>query len=62
MDRNFSTGIVQTSPRNVGVALYIKIQYKLCKIFLQTYQEFLYHLKEIFQNIPSKFVDALDPL
>ena len=53
--------IDQTSPQGTGVAAYLYVYHQFCMMLLQTDQEAL-DLKEIFQNIHFKFLDALDHL
>ena len=61
MEQNLSTVIIRTMPISVGVSAHIKVYYQFCSMFMQTHQEMLY-LKEIFQNMHSRFADALDHL
>ena len=58
MERNLPKVIEGSPPQGVEVGAYFEVHFKFCMMFLQTHQEALY-LKEIFQNVPSKFFDAL---
>ena len=61
MEQNLSIIIDKTPSLGAGVSEHIKVHNQFCTVFLQAHQEILY-LKEIFQNIHSKFLDALDHL
>ena len=61
IEQNLSTVIDRIPPIGVGVSDHIKVHYKFCTMFMQINQEILY-LKEIFQNVHSRFIDALGHL
>ena len=53
--------IARTLHLGVRVSDHIKVHHQFHTMFMQTHQEIL-HLKEIFQNTHSRFLDALDYL
>ena len=61
MEQNMSTVIYRTLLIGFGVSDHIKVHYQFHTMFMQTHQEILY-LKEIFQNVHSRCLDALDHL
>ena len=61
MEQNFSMVIAQTPPLSISVSAHNKLHYQFHMMFYQTHQEFLY-FKKVFQEIHSKFVEAIDPL
>ena len=60
MEQNLPMVTDRTSPTGVGVSDDIKVIYQFHTIFIQTHQEILYTFKEMFQNVHSRFVNALD--
>ena len=61
MEQNLPIITYSSPPIGIGVLDHIKVHYQFNTMFMQTHQEILY-LKEIFQNIHSRFLDALDHL
>ena len=59
MEQNLSTAIDITLSIHVGMSHHINVHYQFYTILMQTHQENLY-LKEIFQNMLSRFLDAMD--
>ena len=53
--------IDRTSSIGVGVSVHTKVHYQFHTMFMQNQQENLY-LKKIFQNVHSRFLDALEHL
>ena len=58
MEQNLSMVIDGTLPI---VSAHLKAHYQFHTMFIQTHQEMLY-LKEVFQNVHLRFLDALDLL
>ena len=61
MEPNISTIIGRTLSIGIGLSNYMEVHYQICTISLQTHQGILY-LREIFQSMHSRFLDALDHL
>ena len=59
MKQYLSMLIDRTLPIHVGVSAPVKVHYQFCIMLIQTHQEIIY-LKEIFQNVHSKFLDTID--
>ena len=60
MEHNLSMVINRTPLISVGVSDHIKVHYQSCTMCMQTHQEI--YILEIFQNVLSRFPDALHPL
>ena len=61
MEQNLSMVINRMQSLGVWMSAHVKVQYKFHIMFLQTHQDILY-LKQIFQDIKSKYLDALNHL
>ena len=61
MEHNLPIVIIKMLPIGVGVPDHIKVHYQFYTVFMQPHQEISY-VKEIFQNMHWRFLDALDHL